>query len=150
MSWLRRFNKDHYGATLLVLLGSAVGVQGAGYHVGSLTHMGAGFMPVVYGTLMVVVGLLVAVTAKHGPDPKGKPAEWRGWACILGGVFAFVLFGKYGGLVPAEFASVFISALGDRNNRVRDAAMIATAITVLGYLIFSLGLSLPLRPFAWG
>ncbi|MDE1950912.1 MAG: tripartite tricarboxylate transporter TctB family protein [Burkholderiales bacterium] len=134
----------------MVLLGTAVGVQGAGYHVGSLTHMGAGFMPVVYGTLMVVVGLLIAATARRGPDPKGKPAEWRGWACILGGVAAFVVLGKYGGLIPAAFASVFISALGDRNNTVRQAALLGVAITLLGWLIFSVGLSLPLQPFAWG
>ncbi|MDE2399305.1 MAG: hypothetical protein KGL43_13315 [Burkholderiales bacterium] len=61
-----------------------------------------------------------------------------------------MVVGTYGGLVPAGFTSVFISALGDRNNSVRDAALLGVAITILGYPIFSLGLSLPLQPFAWG
>ncbi|MEJ0045599.1 MAG: hypothetical protein WDN04_05275 [Rhodospirillales bacterium] len=42
--------------------------------------------------------------------------EWRGWICIVASVLAFVVLGKYGGLLPATFAIVFIAALGDRDN----------------------------------
>ena len=57
-------------------------------------------------------------------------------------VLSFVLFGHYGGLAPATFASVFISAFGDRQNSVRDAALLSLLMVVAGYLIFSLGLHL--------
>jgi len=64
------------------------------------------------------------------------PAEWRAWACILIGVAAFVVLGKYGGLVPATFAIVFISALGDRDNTVRSAFVLAVAMCIVAVVVF--------------
>ena len=75
--------------------------------------------------------------------------EWRGWGCILAGVVAFVVFGQYGGLVPASFASVFIAALGDRNNTWKNAAMVAAVMVAFGVLVFHFGLSLQLPLFRW-
>lgn len=150
MSFLRRLNKDRTGAILLIVLGVAVIVQANGYRMGSLTRMGAGFMPTVYGTLIVLIGVMLGATAKRGPDEAGLPPEWRGWICIVAGVLAFVLFGTYGGLVPATFASVFISAMGDRKNTVRDAALLSLAMVIAGTLIFNVGLHLQLPLFSWG
>ena len=41
------------------------------------------------------------------------------------GVIGFVVFGVYGGLVPATFLSVFIAAMGDRTNGIRGAVLLA-------------------------
>jgi hypothetical protein len=102
--------------------------------------------------LLMLVGLAIGVTAEplDFGDSKSAPTEWRGWLCIVGGVGAFVLLGNYGGLVPATFVSVFIAAMGDRGNSVRDAALLALALVVAGALIFSVGLHLQLPLFAWG
>jgi hypothetical protein len=146
----RKLNKDRTGACLLILLGTAVVMQGISYRMGDLTHMGPGFLPVVYGTLIGSVGVVLGLTARRGPDEKRLTPEWRGWACILAGVGSFVLLGHYGGLAPATFASVFISALGDRENTVREAALLAAAMVVTAGLIFTLGLHLQLPFFQWG
>jgi hypothetical protein len=150
LDFLRRLNKDRTGAILLITLGVAVVVQANGYRMGTLTRMGAGFMPTVYGVLIALIGVMLGATAKRGPDEQGLPAEWRGWFCIIGGVLAFVLFGTYGGLIPATFASVFISAMGDRKNTVRDAALLSLAMVIAGTLIFNVGLHLQLPLFGWG
>jgi len=73
--------------------------------------------------------------------------QWRGWLCILGGVAAFVVLGAHGGLVPASFASVFVAALGDRRNSVRDAALLALAMTAFGVVVFHYGLHVLLPLF---
>ena len=150
-----RFSKDHCGAALLILMGLGALMEGIRYHVGSPNRMGAGFVPVVLGVILALVGVAIAITA--GPDSpptdelhKPHPPEWRGWFCILGGVLAFVLFGVYGGLVPATFASVFIAALGDRKNTVKNAFWLAMLMVVFGVLIFSYGLRLQLPLFTWG
>jgi hypothetical protein len=67
VQFFRRFNRDRTGAALITLLSAAVIAQGRGYRMGQLTHMGAGFMPVVYGVLLVLVGLMLAATARRGP-----------------------------------------------------------------------------------
>ena len=152
MKSLRRFNKDRVSAALLILLGLGIVAEGLTYRMGTLTRMGAGFIPVALGVLLALVGVAIGLTAEPGDfgDAKTVPTEWRGWLCILGAVFAFVGFGVYGGLVPATFASVFIAAMGDKGNRVRDAALLAAGITVAGVLIFNLGLTLQFPLFAWG
>ena len=81
---------------------------------------------------------------------KHSAPEWRGWICILGGVIAFVIFGVYGGLVPATFASVFVAALGDRQNNVKQSALLAAALTVFCVIVFHYGLKLQLPLFQWG
>jgi hypothetical protein len=152
---LRKFGKDHLGGVMLMAMGIAVLIAGVGYRMGSLNQMGAGFVPVVLGALMLLVGLAIFVTATprhlqavgtHGPF---KP-EWRGWLCILGGVIGFVTVGTYGGMVPATFVAVFVSAMGDRNNTWRSAAALGAAVTVFGVVVFHYGLSLQLPLFAWG
>ena len=154
--------KDHVGALLLIALGAAVLAMGLGYRMGSLSHMGAGFTPVVLGALLVLVGIAIGATTPIGtaasapaafdPADPAEPArrpEWRGWLCILGGVIAFVLLGEHGGLVPATFASVFIAAMGDRKNTWRGAALLALVMVVFGVATFHYGLKLQLPLFAW-
>jgi hypothetical protein len=152
MKSLRRLKKDHVSAVLLILLGLGIVAEGLTYRMGELTRMGAGFMPVVYGTLLALVGVAIGITAEKADfgDAKTHPTEWRGWLCILGGVLSFVVIGVYGGLAPATFAAVFISAMGDKGNTVRDAALLALGLVIAGALIFSYGLNLQLPLLTWG
>jgi hypothetical protein len=152
MKPLRQYNKDRVSGVVLLVLGIAIVAQGLEYRMGALTRMGAGFIPVVLGTLLALVGVAIWVTAEPGDfgTAKSMPTEWRGWLCVLGGVLAFVVFGTYGGLVPATFLSVFIAALGDRGSSVRVAALLAAGITVAGVLIFVYGLSMTFPLFTWG
>ena len=153
---------------LMIVLGAVVILEGTGYQMGTLTRMGAGYVPVVLGVLLIFVGLLIAVTtrrAKVGPTivsglvpiaPKPPKhgeyngPQWRGWSCILAGVAAFVILGRWGGLVPATFAAVFISAMGDRNNTYKGAAILGAVLTVFCVVVFHYGLSLQLPLFQWG
>ena len=150
MPGLPRMNRDRWGALLLMATGVAVAAKSMAYRMGSLTHMGPGFMPAVYGVLIAVVGLALWVTTRPVPDAKAGKAEWRGWLCILAGVFAFAILAEHGGLVPATFASVFISAMGDRKNSWRDALLLAAGMSLVGWIIFNVLLKLPLAAFQWG
>ena len=119
----RMVRKDHVAAMLMMAMGIAIMVIGFRYRMGSLVHMGAGFIPVVLGVLMTAVGLVIGLLATSGtpeekaaqklPDPPTCAA-----ACILGGVAVFVLLGTFGGMMPAAFGSVFVAAMGDREEHV--------------------------------
>jgi len=159
MTRLKALNKDHFGSLLLIALGAGVLAMGLGYRMGNLNHMGAGFIPVVLGALMVLVGIAIGVTAAPrggemtnplpGHGTHGGAPEWRGWLCILGGVVAFVVLGDHGGLVPASFASVFVSALGDRTSTIKSSAALAAVLTTFCVIVFHYGLSLQLPLFQW-
>jgi drug/metabolite transporter (DMT)-like permease len=172
-----RLTRDHVGGVLMIAVGVAVAVTADGYEIGSLRSMGSGFFPLVLGVLLVLVGVAIVATTPLRPRAPGPtvtaaaqavapaapaaaatappPApgrrgiDVRAWSCILAAILAFVLLGRHGGLVPASFASVFIAALGDRGNGVRDAAWLAAAMTAFGVVVFHYGLRVLLPLFAW-
>lgn len=149
MTPLRAFNKDRVGAALLILMGAAIVAQGLTYKMGELTRMGAGFIPVMLGIALMLVGIAISVTAEPGGfgTAQSRPSEWRGWLCVLGGVMAFAVLGALAGLVPATLLSVFIAAMGDRANSVRDSAILAVGVTGVGVLVFVYGLRMPFPLF---
>ena len=144
-------NKDRLSGALLAALGVAIAGHGYSYGAGALTRMGTGFVPVVLGTALALTGLAIWITAEVAPadEADARPVQWRGWLCILGSVLLFVVLGSHGGLVPATFASVFLAALGDRDNSFRDALLLALVITAAGVAIFSYGLGMTFPLFAW-
>jgi len=159
MSHAKGFKKDYYGGTLMALVGLAAVMAGLQYHTGSLSHMGPGFFPVAVGALMAFVGVLIAVSARNDEPKEDKPSghghshaapDVRGTVCIVLGTLAFLLFGKYGGMIPATFAIVFISALGDRNNSIKQAFLLSIAMCVIAAVVFSWALQLQLPMFTWG
>lgn len=153
--------KDYCGALILFALGAATAVKAQEYHLGTLNRMGPGFVPTALGVILAAVGLaLFVTTALRGNDPAEGPgmampsagieipvrAEWRGWLCICAGVLAFAFLAERAGLVPATFACVIVTAMGDRENSWRDAALLALGMVVLSVGIFwwGLGVRLPL------
>jgi hypothetical protein len=153
---LTEANRDYYAGALMLVIGSAVAWQGFAYSVGSLTRMGPGFFPVALGVLLAVLGIAIAAGSVKrrvlvtGAAVEEAPPEWRAWGLILLSVAAFVVIGKYGGLLPATFAIVFISALGDRDNTVRGALVLALAMCAVAIVVFWWLLQLRLPLFGWG
>ena len=144
--------KDFLGGALMLVLGLATAMQAATYDIGSLRRMGPGFFPLSLGIILMIVGVLIIVTAKRPDTGPGAElaSEWRGWFCICAGVGAFVVIGQYGGLIPATFAIVFISALGDRQNSLIDSAVLAAAMTAISVVVFWWLLQVPFPLFRWG
>jgi Tripartite tricarboxylate transporter TctB family len=153
------YKRDYYGGALMVLIGLGAVVQGLDYHVGTLTHMGAGFFPVTLGVILSCIGVLIAGSAKRPqlrsiapesvPHEGGRP-EWRGWICILASIVAFIVLGKWGGLLPATFAITFISAMGDRGNTWLSALVLACVISITCVVIFWWALQVQFPLFIWG
>jgi hypothetical protein len=150
---MNKYSRDYYGGGLMLLLGAGVIYKGLGYDVGSLTHMGPGYFPVAVGSVLAVMGALIALGARKQAATartERRPPEWRGWVCICLANMAFVALGHYGGLVPATFAVVFISALGDRQNSLWSAFLLALAMVAVSVIVFSWALQLQLPLFSWG
>ena len=158
MSIPSQFKKDYYGGALMIIIGVAAAYAASGYHLGTLARMGPGFFPFAVGVLLALVGLVIALSARFDNGPpaasghgygSGMP-DLRGCACIIAGILAFLLLGEYGGLLPATFAIVFISALGDRGNTVKQAALLALGMCAIAAIVFWWALQLQMPLFRWG
>jgi hypothetical protein len=149
-----RHKRDFYAGGLMMLFGLFMAVNGPSYRLGTLMHMGPGFMPTVLGVILTFLGVLIAVTAIGSPDTGEERIlpehpQWRGWFCILAGPVLFILCGSYGGLIPGTFACVLVSAFGDRTTTWKEALVLAAVVTVLGVAIFSYLLQVPMPLLAW-
>lgn len=145
--------RDYAGGMLMTAIGLAAAIQGARYPIGELSRMGPGFFPVALGVLLALAGLAIALSARFSRSTgslEARAPEWRGLLCIVGSIVAFVTLGKYGGLVPATFAIVFIAALGDRQNSVLGAAILALACVAIGVVVFWWALQMQFALFQWG
>jgi putative Ca2+/H+ antiporter (TMEM165/GDT1 family) len=144
-------HRDYCGGLILVVVGLAAAIQAQSYQIGTLTRMGPGFFPAALGIILAAAGAVLLGTAmarnaratvigdqparRHGP-------EWRGWICICLAVIAFAVLGELTGLVPATFACVFIAALGDRDNSLRDIVLLSIGVTIAGVIVFWWGLGI--------
>jgi hypothetical protein len=191
--------KDLIGGGLMLALGIGAALQASQYEIGSLSHMGPGYVPLALGVILAATGALIMLAglrsapaevpaagapaaglsaagvpatglpvgglpvgglpatgvpassapASAGPGTPLRP-EWRGWFCICGGLIAFAVMGRYGGLLPATFVSVFIAALGDRTNTPAASAVLAAAMTLVCLVVFWWLLKIQLPLFGWG
>lgn len=143
--------RELYAGCLTSLVGLVAVIQGSLLGVGSLTQMGAGYLPLTVGLILIVLGATMSISI--GRDAEAIPQlikpEWRGWVGIAGGVVAFVVLGKLAGFVAASLACVFVSALGDRTSTLRSAALLSACVTVFGILVFHYLLRIPFPLFWW-
>ena len=104
-----KFRRDFCAGGLMILFGLVAAVNGPRYHVGTLMHMGPGFMPTALGVILILLGVMIAGTAAATADAELDGDEnilpphpqWFAWLCILAGPFMFVIFGSIGGMAPA-------------------------------------------------
>lgn len=147
---IRLFRKrDFWAGALMIAFGALMALKGPTYSVGTLMHMGPGFLPTALGVVLIGIGIAIAMTAVTVPDHEDEdilPAEpqWFAWACILLSPVAFIVFGSLGGLAPATFMCVFVAALGDKGATWLGSFVLSTIITVFGVLLFHFVLQIPM------
>jgi hypothetical protein len=148
---LRR--RDFYAGLFVIFIGLGAVLTGSTYTIGSFTAMGPGLFPVALGVVLTCIGVAIVITSNGNgghEELAGKIPDLRGTCCILLGVVSFVVLGVYGGLIPATFFSVFISALGDRSSSVKEAFVLALGVTIVGTVLFSYFLQSSLPMLRWG
>ncbi|MEM5316855.1 tripartite tricarboxylate transporter TctB family protein [Paraburkholderia sp. JHI869] len=158
MTIVRKVNKDVVGGALMFVCGISVALHSTSFNIGSLSRMGPGFFPLALGIILAVVGITLAAKGYHSASvdsdvrqEKSQLApEWKAWTLICLGIVAFVISAKYLGLVVATFAVVFISALGDRENTWRSAALLGAAMVVVAVVVFWWALKIQMPLFRWG
>jgi energy-converting hydrogenase Eha subunit E len=146
--------RDFYAGGLMILFGLVMTIKGPSYQLGTLMHMGPGFLPTVLGVVLIFLGILIAIAAvaQTEPDEEGilpDHPEWWGWACILASPLMFILFGAYFGMAPATFACVFVAAMGDREATLKSSFILSAIITIFGVGLFSYILQVPMPVMQW-
>jgi len=145
---LHEARKDLLAGGTFAAFGLAFAITSITYEVGSPLRMGPGFFPLVLGSVLVLLGILIAVAgfvAGDGDDI--GPVPWRSVAMLVTAILFFGFTVRGLGLVAALLVAVLLSALAGHRTGLIPAAVIAGSLTVLCVLIFVVGLQLRLPLF---
>jgi hypothetical protein len=151
--------KDFFSGLLFTELG-IVFVWGAfGYKMGVAGRMGPAFFPLILGSLMTILGVVIAFKAlaakTEGGDRIGSWA-WRPLVFVLSSNLVFgVLLGGLpcinlpsAGLIAGIYGLTIIASLAERRFHSRDVLILATILAAISYgaFIALLKLLMPVWP----
>lgn len=140
-----------------VALGLAFAVGASRYDVGSALQMGPGYLPLVLGVLLAVLGAGILVTgllarrrpgagAVAAPGPgagadedvreAAGPVPWVRGGLLIAAVVTFGLTVRGLGLGGALFLTTFLAALAGHRNSPLRAALIAAGLTAMCLIVF--------------
>ncbi|MCY7401980.1 MAG: tripartite tricarboxylate transporter TctB family protein [Nocardioides sp.] len=124
-----------------VVLGLAFAIGGSRYDVGSALRMGSGYVPLVLGVILTLLGAVIVVGAFRGVDPTVANTErgdipWQRMGLLVAAVmfFGFTVDGL--GLGPSLLVTTFLSALAGHGARPGRAVVIAIGLTALCLVVF--------------
>ncbi len=136
---------------LFVALGLAFAIGALGYELGTAFKMGPGYVPLVLGAVLTLLGAALVgtglVSRDRSEDEAAVPSgdvPWRAIVLILAAVLIFGAGIEPLGIIPILLVTTFVAAIADRSTSLRDAALIAIGLTVLCWLVFVVLLQLRL------
>ncbi|MFC7026209.1 tripartite tricarboxylate transporter TctB family protein [Promicromonospora thailandica] len=157
---------------MFVVLGAAFAVGALGYELGDLLDMGPGYVPLVLGLVLALLGAICVVKAYVAPDTPGGTSpgtpsseeddgaavdqpdlrplaglEWRPVVAIAGAIVFFALTVDGLGVIPSTFGAVLLAALARDGVSWRRTLVIAVGLTALCWAVFVLALQLRLPLF---
>jgi hypothetical protein len=141
--------RDIIGGSLLVLIGLFVGINAlVNYDLGTMRHMGPGMFPAWLGFILVGIGAVILVFGLLNAGERIEP-DYRQFAAVILGMIAFAFTVGLFGMVPAVVVLTIGAVLADNKLGVVGTAILAAVLSVIAFLIFRVGLSIPLELFKW-
>ena len=139
-------SKNFLSGLLLCIAGLAFAYFGTAYSFGTPGSMGAGFLPVVLGCLLAILGGVIMLGAVFNPGPQVADFPVRPMIVLTIGVVLFGVLLKQIGLFPGLVMLTVFSGLAGQNFRPLFSLVLGLAIASLSSLLFVglLGLNLPI------
>ena len=141
--------KDIFGGLAMVLVGAYAARHAfTSYEIGTLFRLGPGYLPGALGVLLAGIGLLIAALGLRAA-PAEIAVAWRPFLLIT---LSLVIFGfglERAGLVASAFAAVLVASCAERNVPWRSRLAIAVGVTLVTWLVFSVGLRMGMPVLPW-
>lgn len=144
---------------LMLILAVPTIVGSLNYQVGTLARMGPGYFPLILGCVLAFLALLLLFSPEPvesildevvDEDTLSLKEQVITWLTIIASVLAFILLGKYGGLIPATFVMCTLAAFADKRNSVVTNIIIGAVLTAVAVGLFRYGLQIQFPLFTWG
>lgn len=140
---------DLLASGIFIGLGGLVLWSTSDLPVGSAAMMGPGFMPLMIGSLIIVLGLVVGLVGMFKQVEAIDRVKLRPLLILLAAVGGFALAAELAGFVIAAAGLIIFGSMADKEWRVREVLISSTVLTLFGLLVFIYGLDvqMPVGPF---
>lgn len=144
---MARSRDDLYAGGIFLALGAYFAIEARTYELGTPFRMGPGFLPLVLGGVLALLGVAIAViglrkAAAGAPAEAKHPPSFRAIGLIVIAIAFFAICIRGLGFVPTVFIAALVTAFASQMTRLPGALAIATGLTVLSTLVFVVGLRL--------
>lgn len=117
--------------------------------IGTLSRMGPGYFPMALGWLLAALGLVILLSSLRGalvrlPVPV---VGLRPLAAVFGSLLIFGVLVEPFGLVPATMGLTAVAVFAERKPPLRRSILLAIALSVIAWLVFSVALQMSLPAF---
>ena len=113
--------------------------------------MGPGYFPTMLGWIMAGFGLIVALLSFrktiHVLTP--PPFTPRPFLAVIAAVALFAFLILRVGLIPTTLVIVMVTSMGSNSFQWLRSLVLAVALALIAWAIFSWGLQMTLPAFAW-
>lgn len=139
---------DIFAGVIFLVIAIAFGVEGSRYDFGSGIQAGPGFFPLVLSVMIGILGVLTIILGfrnRVADTPETVP--WRAIILISASLVVFAAGARLLGLIPIVFLCTLMAAMASTRNSILSASLTALAMSLLCYLVFSVGLKISLPTF---
>jgi hypothetical protein len=139
-----RHETDFWSGVMFIAFGLFFAVFATRYDFGTAQRMGPAYFPIVLGGLLVLVGVLVALTGlgRAGEGGKVEKFHFAEMAWVLGAVVIYAVILRWAGVLVSMFALIVISSFASHEFRWKEAFILSIVMAVITYVVFILGLKL--------
>jgi hypothetical protein len=138
--------KDVCAGVSFIILGLMFGLTTlVDLDLGTAVRMGPGFFPLILSGILFLLGGVILFQSLNMTREDIGDVPWRGFFLILSApvVFAFTVRGL--GFVPAIVLVALMASLATPRMNALQRVCLVGAISVFCYLVFAIGLGLPVR-----
>ncbi len=145
---LRGNRPDLLASATFIGLGGLVLWSTRDLPAGSAAMMGPGFMPLMIGSLVVALGVVVGLIGLFKQAEAIDKVQLRPLLILLTAVGGFALAAEVAGFVIAAAGLIIFGSMADKEWRVREVLISSTVLTLFGLLVFIYGLDvqMPVGP----
>lgn len=143
-------NPQDLGSGVLFGVIGALGLIGSrAYEIGQARDMGPGYLPVALFTLLLALGILIALRGLVAQGSVVPPLRLRAFALVIGAVSAFAGLITTAGLVVATMVMVPLASFADHEARPVESVLAAVVLAAFAAGVFVIGLGVPVKLWPW-
>ena len=144
-----RSPENFWSGLLFIGFGAVAVTVSRNYPRGSAMQMGPGYFPTAIGSILIVLGAIIAATSFKFEGEGIEPFAWRPMILLSA---SFAIFGwaiDHVGFIPALFTLIVVCSASGREFKWVEV-LITSAVLIVGcWALFIWALELPFPLFRW-